>query len=707
MSNNLGKRLKIALKQARKTQGDLAAHMETSQPAVSQWCTGKNSPTENNLLVISEFLDVTVDWLKNGSGRKKRRNASEDRSNYGTAERWQFRNAPPDGGRDFGNANVWAFDPNIDTFVREVLQNASDAALPGKGGTVRVAFKLIRLRGKDLEQYRAAIDWYRLRNHVEASANTGQKLGKLLRSNLDYIDSKDELMLLVIEDAGTTGLIGPETGNGKFAALCRDNLYSNKDGSESKGGAFGLGKGVLWRASRFATVMFCSDLSTPDPDTGEKDLRLIGRSDLTWHSVEEEGDDFAGPGWFGKATDQSASSVWSNETLASDLYLSRDRQVLGTGTSACVVGFHDPSSDRERSSRELAAEIEQATARHFFPAILWGRLSVAVETYDSRDQYENNSPGTSVDVNVVQHCPEFAEMIGAAAAGEFADEPGEAGEIVSSPVPLTVSAQKQRGGHSELIHDGLLVVRFAEDESVSTSLNTLAVLRGPGMVVEEIGLRGVCLGARDFHAILLGGLAVDSTDAARLADEFLRTSEPPAHNTWTNTPDLKASYQHGCIGNLRHFVNSAKEEIRELVKPATRDLGDGPNALRELFKVGTEGSGAKTAERPRVIPESSSVDEQGRWVIECRCRFNADKKTRLTKPVLVFLAESGGGQAVDWESIEPIEHCELRDGWLIVPPNKREIRFRGTSLVSAHPVPAMQSCVSVELRKTKFESVKV
>ena len=706
MAESRGKRLKMALKQSGKTQGDLAEHMETSQPAVSQWCTDKNVPTENNLDVISEFLGVSREWLKYGSGRKKRPDATAARSNYGTDERWQFRVAPADGGRDFGNANVWAFDPNIDTFVREVLQNASDAALPGKGGTVRVAFKLIRLRGKDLEQYRKAMDWYRLRNHLEASASTGQKLGKILQSNLEYMDAKDELTLLVVEDAGTTGLIGPETGNGKFAALCRDNLYSNKDGSESKGGAFGLGKGVLWRASRFATVLFCSDLSSLESESGEKDLRLIGRSDLTWHNLDTDETDYAGPGWFGNVSEDTAESVWANETLASDLFLSRNRDKLGTGTSACVVGFHDPSSDQERSPRELAAEIEEATARHFFPAILWDRLAVTVETYESREQYENEAPGTSVDVNVHQHCPEFAEMITAAALGEFADEPGEPGEIVSRGIPLTVSPQKRRGGHGELTHDGLLVVRFAEEESSSSSVNTLAVMRGPGMVVEEIGLRGVCLGAREFHAILLGGLAVDSTDAAKLADEFLRTAEPPAHNKWTKTPDLKASYKHGCISNLNQFIASAKEEIRDLVKPATRDLGDGPNAMRELFKIGNEGSGAKSAERPRVIPESSHVDDEGRWVIECRCRFNVDKKARVTKPVLVFLAESGGGQAVSWETIEPIENCELRDDWLVIPPRKREIRFRATSSVSTHPVPAMQSCVSVELRKTKFESVK-
>ena len=33
---------------------------------------------------------------------------------------WDFRNAPPDGGRDYGNANVLAFTPYLHTLVSGV-----------------------------------------------------------------------------------------------------------------------------------------------------------------------------------------------------------------------------------------------------------------------------------------------------------------------------------------------------------------------------------------------------------------------------------------------------------------------------------------------------------------------------------------------------------------------------------------------------------
>lgn len=159
-----------------------------------------------------------------------------------------------------------------------------------------VKFRIIELKSRDLNQYFNVMKWLDLKQHLEASTHNRQKLGSLIRDGLDYLQDSQELLLLVIEDSGTTGLVGPETGDGKFAALTRNNLDSNKEGAQTKGGAFGLGKGVLWRASRFATVMFCSNLSQSVTE-GQRNLRILGRCDLPWH--EMSGHAYAGPGWYG------------------------------------------------------------------------------------------------------------------------------------------------------------------------------------------------------------------------------------------------------------------------------------------------------------------------------------------------------------------------------------------------------------------------
>ena len=55
-----------------------------------------------------------------------------------------------------------------------------------------------------------------LRPHLDASTNGQQKFNTSLRDGLKQVDEKDDLLLLVIEDTGTTGLTGPEREDGHF-----------------------------------------------------------------------------------------------------------------------------------------------------------------------------------------------------------------------------------------------------------------------------------------------------------------------------------------------------------------------------------------------------------------------------------------------------------------------------------------------------------
>ena len=83
-----------------------------------------------------------------------------------------------------------------------------------------------------------------------------------------------------------------------------------------------------------STVLFCSHLAKPED--GQTQYRIFGRCELAWHEVDGT-PAFAGPGWLGRITDGTVTSYWGNKTLARDLFLNRE----GTGTTACVVGFHD------------------------------------------------------------------------------------------------------------------------------------------------------------------------------------------------------------------------------------------------------------------------------------------------------------------------------------------------------------------------------
>lgn len=694
--SSIANRLASLLKEMGITQGYLASEIGSTQAAVSQWCTGKKVPSPESIDAILECLDVRREWLVEGTGPVRDVNPEAEREQYSEHAFWGFRSAPDDGGRDFGNANVWSFDPTIEAFIREVLQNALDAALPG-GGAVAVRFRLIELSGQDLLDYQHALKWEELQRHLEQSTRNKQKLGALIRDGLDVLDESKKLVLLVVEDSGTTGLVGPETGDGKFAALCRNNLDSNKEDAPTKGGAFGLGKGVLWRASRFATVLFCSNLAHPD-DQGNQGLRLIGRCDLPWHEIESN--PFAGPGWFGQTNDTAgpaAVSFWNNTTLASDLYLARDG--AGSGTSVCVVGFHDPSSDDQKSARELASEIEKAAAGHFFPAMTNGALDVRVETYSGRREYVNNRPATSVEVAVQQHQPEFHQALQALQEGVFADELKSPGDVVCQRVPLKVPARKVPPKHDELEHDAILLVRYASEQEDGTLLNRLAMYRGPGMVVMEQHLSGICLGSRPFHALLLCGSAATthSQPADLAAEEFLRTAEPPSHNQWAATPDLKAKYKRGCVSALKSFLADVKDLLRNIVKPTSRDLGDGPNALRELFRLGPEPL-TVTRERPRIVDQSGSVvDDQ--WHVEAKVRLKPVDRELMVSPAVLFVGETGGGRPVKWKELEGVTNCAAEGFELRIPPRIREFAFRGVTNSTSHPVPASESSVVVDIRK--------
>jgi hypothetical protein len=96
---------------------------------------------------------------------------------------WFFRLAPPDEGRDYGNANVWSLPWDIDTLVREAGQNSLDVVIDPTVG-VEMEFRLIRLTGRDLEDFKRAVKWNGTPNapglfdHLQESAKITKSLAR-------------------------------------------------------------------------------------------------------------------------------------------------------------------------------------------------------------------------------------------------------------------------------------------------------------------------------------------------------------------------------------------------------------------------------------------------------------------------------------------------------------------------------------------------
>ena len=91
---------------------------------------------------------------------------------------------------------------------------------------------------------------------------------------------------------------------------------------------------------------------------------------------------------------------------------------------------------------------------------------------------------------------------------------------------------------------------------------------------------------------------------------------------------------------MEQFQKAAIEAVRELVKPTPRDTGDGPQSLKELFRIGTDPA---PNERPRVVEQSGSVDAAGRWRVNARIRLKPKRTPIRLTPAVYFLAETGAG----------------------------------------------------------------
>ena len=257
---------------------------------------------------------------------------------------WIFDGVPASGARHGGLAQAEVFDKDVDTFVREVLQNARDQKR-GEDAPVQVRFRIEDLEGPDLEAFLQNLGWNELRPHLESIASAGYvTISPRVAESLGFLQ-EGRLRLLRIDDLRTNGLTGGEDDvDSNFNALCRHTLITGASRRES-GGSFGLGKSVLWRFSGMSTVLFSSR-----PADRPKSLRFFGRTLLAWHSTADG--DWEGSGWLGdpelREAGRRAVSIWDNDAQQVAYGCRLDRPSMDTGTSILIVAFDDPARETER-----------------------------------------------------------------------------------------------------------------------------------------------------------------------------------------------------------------------------------------------------------------------------------------------------------------------------------------------------------------------
>lgn len=689
-------RLKRTMRDARLTQEELAKRLDVSRALVGHWASGQRTPDADAVSALARALQVDVQWLRGG----------KPMAASAVTAQWNYPQPIP-GQRDFGNANVWTVPADVKTEVREAGQNIKDAA-DGKSRSTVMRFRVIELHGQEVREFWAAAGWPDLKKHLEAASGRDNKgkLARKLAAGLARIESNpDRLLLLRIDDFGTTGLYGPEVGTGPFAALVRNNLDSDKS-STGAGGSFGLGKAAHWRCSDISTVFF-------NTVTQEHEARVIARSELTYHELGGQSA-HAGPGWFGVPSNAGYVESIKDDALAAKLHLHRDplppeleaRVATKYGASILVVAFQNPASEEPDDPAALLEEIEREIAVNFWPAIRRERMAAVVE-----HQVDGHVRDTRI-VDPRRFVPDLCAIYDKFLSNDTVDKFEREGDVVCVPVPIRLPKCKHDRvdvmKHGVVEGEAKLVVGLADPDMLAENgvhrlsasdaararlrtglLHSVAMVRGPLMVTQYAPKDSIMVGARPFFAVLLAGDAGGTDPSNQYVEQFLRASEPPAHDKWAFTDDLREMYERGAKTRLEEFLGARlNEALRKVLRVPAKNDSDGPAELKKLLNLGggDDGPGREALAVLRNVQPQFKGD---RWNIKADVLIKKLETPLRIEPYVAMNVESGRPLRVRWEKLElvqPPSGVKHRDTSFVSDGSVTKFTFKGITEASDVPV---------------------
>jgi transcriptional regulator with XRE-family HTH domain len=689
MNQSLGERIKRALELRGMNQAALAEAVGTSAAAVSAWVANRKPPRPENVKAVAEALDVDPIWLQFGEGTEPGPDPEDERAAYESVLRWYWQPSPRDGQRVLGAPAGHVFELRPETLVRETGQNTLDELLENEP-TVDLEYTIIELEGEEARQFLDTLRFdSELRAHLEACAQeTERKHAAVIDRGLKQLERDGRLRLIRIADYGANGLTGPEYDKGRFMAVCRNTLDSFK--GENAGGSYGLGKATMWTASWMGVVITNSTLSIPQEEIS--DNRFFVRAELPWHT--DGSHEWNGPGWFGEPDperDDCTRSYAGNATLAKDLLVERTGDK--PGTTFLIVGAYDPSGEADEDLDSLAATIREEVAQNFWAAMVRrgdrpARLRAVVRTQRGREKLSEQ---------VVEPADYVRPMV--ETLKKFYDEEQgeglvEVGDVVAESVTLKVPKRQGSDPHPGFEHEATLLVGHTDEAADSDSISRVVYLRGNNMTIRDYKLAPLPLGAKQFNAVLLAGVAAGDSPQNRQAEKFLRAAEPPAHNRWQGTPDLTSRYARGGATAIKAFERDVKQAIRDAVRDSGGGGDEGPEPLKELLRLAQP---QERHTRPRVKKVEHSLDpETAIWTLEAVVSVPSGSRWSFA-PMLRFGTESGPAIAVGWQAVEARKRCQVTDGRLQTDSGARTVVFRAESDPATYPVRVERARVRLDL----------
>ncbi|WP_179831017.1 sigma-70 family RNA polymerase sigma factor [Nocardia amikacinitolerans] len=682
---------------------DLAYRLGVTRALVGAWLDNRSEPHPDLLVKVKEIFGPADET------RQEAAIGSECQDEPAIV--WYHRPGHDDGGRDFGNAAAFAFEADLEVLAREATQNSLDERDKHNDRPVRVRYILNELTGEALARFRTAIRWNDLRPHYEAAAAQDQKVGRVISAGLKEMYERDRLILLRVDDYNANGLTGDDYEDGRFAAVVRRQLESRKEDAVA-GGSYGLGKATLWATSRLGLVLINSTLS--EPHEGQTQRRLIGRLDLPWREVD--GRRFAGPAWLGRPDTAAenaevARSWWADEEIVEKLHLTREDD--DPGTSFLIVGAHDVASlaevdhdrdgdmtDDEDSLERMHQRLVRALGRNFWAAMTAGGnrpplLEASVRTLRNGVEYLEEE---RVEPQI--HQPARTRALQAFLNGTTVDRLIEAGQVALTTVPLNVPDRDRRTGTAGEHRAVLLVTEATDDDG---KINQVTAMRANRMTVKTSWVPGLPVGTNPFQAVLLAGMAAgENAPFAAEAEEFLRSAEPPEHNKWGQTEELRMRYSPSAHRRIAALTAATNRAVHELVAIPKEKKPGGTTKVSKRLKISDKRSakskGAPTP--PRLDSLEAVVDSSGAWQITAEIKLPPGENSWRMCPIAKLEVRSGPRPVVKWASLIAVSNCDLTDGVLQFTPGARRAVFRGTTDVSAHPVRATLTGLVVELQES-------
>ena len=471
-----------------------------------------------------------------------------------------------------------------EVIAREGIQNSSDAGSDVRGIT-RVEFHDLEAAQDGKETFMELFSFRELlQDRVSIfESQRNKRFAAELRSFL----MPGELNATLIRDFNTTGLSGdwqrydPQDHFGRL--VCALNMDDKSDANPALGGSFGLGKTTYSHSSKVYTVIYHSVFKPSERSKGVS-RRLMVASTFPRHQFK--GKDYGGFVYFGAPfeeegeckpfEDDDATEIWSK--IAQCFNSDFSRRDSDTGTDVLIL----------HSDLDLSA-IRKASEDYYFPAILNNNVDV---TFVSKEgELSKPTPHLRQDLD------QFTRLWKEADTKSFCKEEDKLCKALNKFNNLNL---------------GVYSFQAAEpDEADSDKSNTVALLKGTGMVINYVKM-----GTEQYEA------AVGVFVADRDVYPYVSFAEDPAHSEWDPDakrlkeafPDIGPQVVKALMTRLEASFKRFQESLQPVIKESRTETGLFARLLAEALS-GTTGESPVPPGEPVPVARHLTQKARGKWAL--------------------------------------------------------------------------------------------